>query len=685
VAPAKIEPGDILGHTYEIEALLARGGMGEVYRARHIELGSIHAIKVILPDLTSDPRIVAMFKEEAKKLRKVRDDGIVAYEGLFRDEFGRRYLVMEYVDGVPLATLIKQRPLTPDEVRRLRDRCALGLAAAHDKGIYHRDISPDNIILVEGKTEFAKIIDFGIAKSADPGDRTVIGQDFAGKYSYVSPEQLGAYGGQVDGRSDIYSLGLVLVAAAQGRALDMGNSPVSVIEKRQRVPDLSAVPAELRDELAALLQPDPKDRPQSMRDLAMRNVAPRPTVPRDVPVLDLPPKDGRAPVAVIPDDGDIMPPDPAVPSKQAAPAPPPAPPRRSPVMAIAVAVISFLVVVGAGAAYMLLGKSNPSSTVTASAPAEVPIPPPSTPAPAVPPPPAAVATASPPTESAVPPPQVPPPAPVASTSPPPSAVPATASPTPAPPAPAAAAAPTQTAALPIAPKLRDETNASLQHLFAGFQCADLTADVSDDLRVNLAGFVGQQGDLDKLHNELHGMEHVKLGTDTVAVYTFPHCAFVKLLRETASAAPAAAAPRLDFNKPSRVYKNGDKLTVKATEGKQRDGYLYVDYIDNGGTVVHIFPTPLRKNNFVKAGQQVSIGTTDPNAKGDERVYEISEPFGPNLIIAISSPKPLFEAQPDEAEPADQYLRSLQARLTAMAATPAGKEMSSTYSLIDTVP
>ncbi|MBV8654143.1 MAG: serine/threonine protein kinase, partial [Alphaproteobacteria bacterium] len=273
MAPAKIEPGDILGHTYEIEALLARGGMGEVYRARHIELGSIHAIKVILPDLTSDPRMVAMFKEEAKKLRKVRDDAIVAYEGLFRDEFGRRYLVMEYVDGVSLAKLIKERPLTPDEVRRLRDRCALGLAAAHDKGIYHRDISPDNIILVEGKTEFAKIIDFGIAKSADPGDRTVIGHDFAGKYSYVSPEQLGAYGGQVDGRSDIYSLGLVLVAAAQGRALDMGNSPISVIEKRQRVPDLSAVPAELRDELAPLLQPDPKDRPQSMRDLAMRNLA----------------------------------------------------------------------------------------------------------------------------------------------------------------------------------------------------------------------------------------------------------------------------------------------------------------------------------------------------------------------------------------------------------------------------
>src|SRR6185312_353002 len=266
-ASAKIEPGQILGHTYEIEALLARGGMGEVYRARHTELGSLHAIKIILPELVSDPRIVTMFKEEAKKLRKLRNDAIVAYEGLFRDELGRRYLVMEYVEGVSLARLMKDRPLTPPEVRQLRDRVASGLAAAHDKGIYHRDISPDNIILVAGDMGSAKIIDFGIAKSADPGDRTVIGQDFAGKYSYVSPEQLGAFGGMIDGRSDIYSLALVLVAAARGRPLNMGNSPISVVEKRQSVPDLGDLPEELRDEIRPMLEPDPARRPQSMREL----------------------------------------------------------------------------------------------------------------------------------------------------------------------------------------------------------------------------------------------------------------------------------------------------------------------------------------------------------------------------------------------------------------------------------
>lgn len=268
VAPgARMAPGQILGHTYEIEAHLARGGMGEVYRARHIELGSLHAIKVILPELAEDPKIISLFQEEARKLSRVRNDAIVSYEGLFRDENGVRYLVMEFVDGTSLSRIIRQGPLPVEAVRQLRDRCAMGLAAAHEKGIFHRDIAPDNILLVDNRPELAKIIDFGIAKSSDPGDKTIIGQDFAGKYSYVSPEQLGLFGGHVDGRSDIYSLGLVLVAAAAGRALDMGNSPVSVIEARRAVPDLSSVPEALRAELAPLIEPDPANRPQSMRSL----------------------------------------------------------------------------------------------------------------------------------------------------------------------------------------------------------------------------------------------------------------------------------------------------------------------------------------------------------------------------------------------------------------------------------
>src|SRR5262245_29537683 len=260
-------PGSLIGHTYRIEALLARGGMGEVYRARHVELNTEHALKIILPELANNQRIVDLFRREASVLRTIRHDAVVAYDGVSRDENGRLYLVMEFVDGPSLSKLMRDHPFDAGQVRQLRDRLADGLAVAHEKGVIHRDISPDNVILPGGDVAKAKIIDFGISKMADPEQKTIVGDDFAGKFSYVSPEQLGMFGGQVDGRSDIYSLGLVLAAAAQGEPLDMGLSPISVIEARRSVPDLGRVPAAVRADLTAMLQPDPANRPQSMRDL----------------------------------------------------------------------------------------------------------------------------------------------------------------------------------------------------------------------------------------------------------------------------------------------------------------------------------------------------------------------------------------------------------------------------------
>jgi hypothetical protein len=177
--------------------------------------------------------------------------------------------VTEFVPGESLEQLLRRRRLEPDEVLRLRDRLALGLAAAHEMGIVHRDVSPENILLPDGDIDRAKLIDFGIAKSMDPSGLTIIGSDFAGKYSYVSPEQVGLFGGRVDLRSDIYSLGLVLAAAAIGfgRKLDMGNSAPTMIAARQHVPDLSEVPAPLRPVIARMLEPRPDNRPPSMRAL----------------------------------------------------------------------------------------------------------------------------------------------------------------------------------------------------------------------------------------------------------------------------------------------------------------------------------------------------------------------------------------------------------------------------------
>ncbi|MGH7063671.1 MAG: serine/threonine-protein kinase [Stellaceae bacterium] len=268
-APAVLRPGTVVGNTYVIEALLDRGGMGEVYRAKHIELGTEHAIKIILPSFANDPQIVHLFREEARKLGRINNAAIVDYEGFFPDEHGLRYLVTEFVHGESLEQILRRRRLEAEEVLRLRDRLALGLAAAHEMDIVHRDVSPENILLPEGNIDRAKLIDFGIAKSMEAAGTTLVGNTFAGKYSFASPEQVGLYGGKVDLRSDIYSLGLVLAAAAIGfgKKLDMGNSPATVLAARQSVPDLGDVPASLRPVIAPMLEPRPDDRPPSMRAL----------------------------------------------------------------------------------------------------------------------------------------------------------------------------------------------------------------------------------------------------------------------------------------------------------------------------------------------------------------------------------------------------------------------------------
>lgn len=254
---------------YEIEKIIAAGGMGEVYRGRLVETDDPVAIKMIKPEFAGDEAILSLFRKEASALHSLSHDAIVRYFGIAMDSrLNRHYLAMEFVDGPSLSDRVKQKPLTYEQVTVLRQRVASGLQAAHAKGIIHRDISSDNIILPGGEIAQAKIIDFGIARTTDARHSTVIGSGFAGKYNYVSPEQLGLFGSDVTNRSDIYSLGLVLIEAALGKPLDMSGSQADVVEKRKTVPDLSALDPRLRPLLTRMLQPDPKNRFASMAEVA---------------------------------------------------------------------------------------------------------------------------------------------------------------------------------------------------------------------------------------------------------------------------------------------------------------------------------------------------------------------------------------------------------------------------------
>jgi len=291
--PARAGPGTRLNDLYEIDALLAAGGMGEVFRGHAIETGDAVAIKTIRPDFAGNAQALALFRKEAAALRDVHHGAVVRYYVFSIDRrLDLPYLAMEFVTGESLAERLRSGPLSFEEVEILRRRLAGGLQAAHEAGIVHRDISPDNVILPGGDPARAKIIDFGIARSAT--GQTVIGDGFAGKYDYVSPEQLGLQGGDVTARSDIYSLGLVLAEASRGRRVDMGGSPAEFVARRSALPDLAGLDARLRPLIEAMLQPDPSRRPESMA--AVESWRP---VARDVPRAIPPARRGRVVALVL--------------------------------------------------------------------------------------------------------------------------------------------------------------------------------------------------------------------------------------------------------------------------------------------------------------------------------------------------------------------------------------------------
>jgi len=284
-----VPPGTRLNGIYEIDHMIGVGGMGEVYKGHEIQTGTAVAIKMLVPEMAENEAALALFRREASALHYLMHDAIVRYF-VFTVEpvLQRPYLAMEFVDGRSLADMLEEGPLTIEALLRLMKRVASGLNAAHERGIIHRDVSPDNIIVPRNDIARAKIIDFGIARSTQIGDATIIGSGFAGKHNYVSPEQIGLYGGEVNAQSDVYSFGLVLFYALTGQKLDMGGTQFQLVEKRRRVPDLGAIDARIRPLLERMLQPDPKDRPQMAEIESWTIGTPKPVPPKSIERLSKP-------------------------------------------------------------------------------------------------------------------------------------------------------------------------------------------------------------------------------------------------------------------------------------------------------------------------------------------------------------------------------------------------------------
>jgi serine/threonine-protein kinase len=267
--PRAVQVGDVLNHLYQVVRHIDRGGMGEVFEGVNINQDDERvAIKVILPHLAADPNVLAMFRKEARTLTRLSHPALVQYRTLAQEpQLGVFYIVTEFIDGTNLSKLLSTIEASPEELRALMRRMAEGLGAAHALGAIHRDMSPDNIMLEQGRLERAKIIDFGIAKDLDAGSQTIVGDGFAGKLNYVAPEQLGDFGREVGAWSDVYSLALTMLAIVNQRDVDMGGSLVDAVDKRRAGPDLSKVPEALRPVFEQMLRPNPADRLRTMQDV----------------------------------------------------------------------------------------------------------------------------------------------------------------------------------------------------------------------------------------------------------------------------------------------------------------------------------------------------------------------------------------------------------------------------------
>ncbi len=263
------EPEDLAPHfpEFEIEALIARGGMGAVYRARQLSLNRTVAIKLLPFDLSVREDFAERFRREASALARLAHPNIVAVHDFGQADDGHYFMVMELVDGSDLATRLKNCGVLPPEeaVRIVRQVCN-ALHYAHERGVVHRDIKPGNILLdAEGN---AKVSDFGIAQLAyeeATGNFTVTGT-LLGTPDYTAPEQFMPLG-QVDQRADIYSVGVMLYELLTGHLPRGVFRPVS---------ELAPVGRRLDAVLARAMQSEPERRYSGVMELSAELVNIRP-------------------------------------------------------------------------------------------------------------------------------------------------------------------------------------------------------------------------------------------------------------------------------------------------------------------------------------------------------------------------------------------------------------------------
>jgi serine/threonine-protein kinase len=301
--------GQVVNGKFRVEALLGQGGMGKVYRARHLTLDRPVVLKMLHPDYSTDPQVVQRFQREARAASRLNHPNSIAVLDFGAAEDGTLFMAMEFLSGRDLARILADEfPLGEARIVRIGAQILSALAEAHAQGIVHRDLKPENVMVEprRGEPDFVKVLDFGIAKITAPGvnePKLTQAGLVCGTPEYMSPEQ--ARGAEIDARSDLYSMGVLLYQLATGELPFQSDTPVGYLTKhlseqpvpaRERWAELSealdaviaramakdaAARFQTADEMReALLAVDPSALAATGASAPRAAAAPRPTTPR---------------------------------------------------------------------------------------------------------------------------------------------------------------------------------------------------------------------------------------------------------------------------------------------------------------------------------------------------------------------------------------------------------------------